>query len=335
MVMVPSLFRLYRSRYAPSVRHSDIYYYLEFSVSNAFHLVSQEERCAPIRNRYFSSGDHSGSTNGTKQANPDGRPFSFTSENVKTPSVDKHETEKFARMSDAWWDLEGPFKPLHQMNRARCEFIKECIHDFQSLKDDKAKSKLRVLDVGCGGGILSESLAKMDLNVLGIDLNAQGIETAKQHAAKDSRLASKIEYRSTSLEEICKEGKQFDIVIASEVIEHVASVPDFCASLVKASSPGGIIIVSTLNRTPSSYMAAIVGAEYVFKWVPEGTHEWEKFITPEELVHHMEAAGKSVGDAACKVDMTAGMTYQPITGIWYLSKDLSINYISSFFTAKD
>jgi ubiquinone biosynthesis O-methyltransferase len=123
-------------------------------------------------------------------------------------------------------------------------------------------------------------------------------------------------------------------VIASEVIEHVASVPDFCTSLVRASSPGGMIILSTLNRTPSSYMAAIVGAEYVFKWVPQGTHEWEKFITPEELVHHMEAAGKSVGNTSCSVDMTAGMTYQPIIGIWYLSKDLSINYISSFLTPK-
>eukprot|EP00890_Picochlorum_soloecismus_P000465 jgi/Picsp_1/1419/NSC_04898-R1_dihydroxypolyprenylbenzoate methyltransferase len=335
MVVVPSFLRLCRSHYARSMCHNDIYCYLKYSVSDAFRLVTQEQRNAPTRHRYFSSGDPSSSTNTIKRANRDGDPSSSAFENVKTPSVDKHEMEKFARMSNSWWDLEGPFKPLHQMNRARCEFIKECMDNFQCLKGDKAKSKLRVLDVGCGGGILSESLAKMDLNVVGIDLNAQGIETARQHAANDSRLANKIEYRTTSVEEICKEGKQFDIVIASEVIEHVASVPDFCTSLVQASSPGGIIILSTLNRTPSSYVAAIVGAEYVLKWVPEGTHEWEKFITPEELVHHMEAAGKSVGNTTCKVDMTAGMTYQPITGLWYLSKDLSINYISSFLKVKD
>lgn len=329
MVLVPSLLRLSRSHY---VRCS-IYHYLEYSLGNACHWVTQEQGSSASRREYFSRGEHSGSKSSIQRENHDGDPS--ISDTIETPSVDKEETEKFARMSNAWWDLEGPFKPLHQMNRARCEFIKECIDNFQSLRKDGAKSKLRVLDVGCGGGILSESLAKMGLNVVGIDLNAQGIETAKQHAAKDSRIANKIEYRTTSLEEICKEGKQFDIVIASEVIEHVASVPDFCTSLVRASSPGGMIILSTLNRTPSSYMAAIVGAEYVFKWVPQGTHEWEKFITPEELVHHMEAAGKSVGNTSCSVDMTAGMTYQPIIGIWYLSKDLSINYISSFLTAKN
>ncbi len=234
-------------------------------------------------------------------------------------SVNAREVAKFAKLSEHWWDPSGPCKPLHALNKARCEFIRDVFSDMNPAPS-------RVLDVGCGGGILSESLARMGVHVTGIDVNAEGIRTAEEHKTLDDSIVDAIEYRNQSIEELLstQEGpNSHDVVIASEVIEHVDALPDFCSSLVLATKPGGRIIISTLNRTSLAYLMAIVGAEHVLKIVPEGTHEWSKFVTPEEIVHLFPSNSTSL-------DWMAGMTYQPFTDTWHLSKHIEVNYIASF-----
>ena len=251
---------------------------------------------------------------------------------VTSQSVNRKEAEKFAKLSRYWWDPEGPFKPLHQMNRVRCEFIRDVLQ-MMAKRRGVPKTMLRVLDVGCGGGILSESVARMGPRVLGIDVNTDGIDVARQHADTNYTIKDRIEYKTESLESIVeKEEGKFDLVIASEVIEHVDCVVDFCGSLARAVAPGGSIIISTLNRTPVSYATAIVGAEYMLQWVPQGTHTWDAFVTPEELTHWMQKASESLSEKDVELDMIAGMSYQPITGLWYLGRNLDVNYIALFST---
>lgn len=234
-------------------------------------------------------------------------------------SVNAREVAKFAKLSEHWWDPSGPCKPLHALNKARCEFIKDVFSNM-----DPTPS--RVLDVGCGGGILSESLARMGVHVTGIDVHAEGIDVAEEHKKLDDSIVDTIEYRTQSIEELLSTAEgpgSYDVVIASEVIEHVDALQDFCSSLVKATKPGGRIIISTLNRTSLAYLMAIVGAEHLLRIVPEGTHEWSKFVTPEEVVHLFPSNSASL-------DWMAGMTYQPFTDTWYLSKHIEVNYIASF-----
>jgi len=277
-------------------------------------------------------------------------------------TVSLKEAKKFARMADHWWDLSGPFKPLHQLNPVRCDFICSALCDNFGL-DPTARaplSGLRILDVGCGGGILSESLARMGANVEGIDVNQEGIDAATRHATLDPELCGLLKYRLTTVEEVAAacglsslvhaetldanltggglilEHKHpqgniplYNAVIASEVIEHVASVPAFCEAVIAATAPGGAIIFSTLNRTLRAYALAVLAAEHILKWVPAGTHEWSKFIEPEELAAAVDAAAAS-SDANVSLQQVAGMLFDPLTGAWRLGRDTGVNYITYF-----
>ena len=266
-----------------------------------------------------------------------------------SPSVNRGEAAKFAKLSASWWDPNGPFKPLHAMNKARCEFIKKIIDDYiaengAASARTRKRQVLNVLDVGCGGGILSESLATMhfresnvQVSVLGIDVNQEGIDTAQEHklAVHPELTASKLDYRTLAIEELLTENRSgpdlFDITIASEVIEHVDHPQEFCRNLIRATAPGGRIIISTLNRTVKSYGLAIIGAETVLRMVPEGTHDWSKFVTPEELVLMMTGDGTVGGRQGASLDTMAGMVLNPLSGMWRLDADsVDVNYISSF-----
>lgn len=258
-------------------------------------------------------------------------------------SINQIEAEKFAKLSDLWWDERGPFKPLHAMNRVRCEFIKTVLETKCEIVEQRTLERpnvMRALDVGCGGGILSESLATMALDsgavrmhVTGIDVHTPGIEAAIRHrdevlipCTKSKTLFPQLEYRLQAIEELSEsEHDAYDVVIASEVIEHVESVEQFCRNIVRVTKPGGHIIVSTLNRSIKSYFLAILGAEYIAQLVPEGTHEWNRFVTPEELVHLF-----CDNETGASLQMLSGMSYQPITGLWHLSNDTDVNYIASF-----
>lgn len=180
---------------------------------------------------------------------------------------------------------------------------------------------------------MSEALARMGAEVEGIDVNEEGIAAASAHAALDHSLIGKIEYSTTTVESIAASGRQYDAVIASEVIEHVASVPAFCTALVKATKPGGAVVISTLNRTVRAYVLAVVAAEQFLKWAPPGTHEWDKFLTPEELILAMEDAGNTQ-KAEVVLEQAAGMIFDPLRGEWGLGRDLGINYIAYFKKAR-
>lgn len=244
-----------------------------------------------------------------------------------TSSVDEREAGKFARLADRWWDPLGPFRPLHQLNPVRCRFIRAALCDNFRLDAASAAplAGLRILDVGCGGGLLGEALARMGADVEGIDVNQEGLAAAAAHAALDPQLETRLRYRMATVEDIVAAGgAAYDAVIASEVIEHVASVPEFCAALVDATAPGGAVVVSTMSRTLRSYALAIVAAERVLGWVPPGTHEWSKFLNPEEVAMAVEAGG---GAALRQV---AGMVFDPFSGRWALGRDTGVNYIAYF-----
>ena len=269
---------------------------------------------------------------------------SFRKDLAEGSSVNPNEAEKLAKLSNSWWDEQGPFKPLHAMNKARCKFIKSVLDSYTlgavragTMQDPTC---IKALDIGCGGGILSESLATMrlcsgtaKLDVTGIDVHGPGIDAAVQHRDEvlipsiwNETVCPILEYRVQSVEELLEtEAEKYDVVIASEVIEHVDSVQEFCRNIVKATKPGGQIIISTLNRTIKSYLLAILGAEYITRMVPQGTHEWNKFITPQELVQLL-----CEGEPRVMLHMLSGMSYRPLTGLWQLSNDTDINYIASY-----
>lgn len=233
-------------------------------------------------------------------------------------SVDQDEVARFAALADEWWNPRGPYGPLHKLTPTRVEYVRDRVTErFQrdpfSLKSLKG---LTVLDVGCGGGILSEPLARLGAEVTGIEPAAESIAVAKAHA-EDGDID--IDYRAATAEEVLAEGRSFDAVIASEVIEHVNDPAAFVKTLAKLAKPGGIVLLSTLNRTMKSFALAIVGAEYVLRWVPRGTHDWNKFVTPEELTLYCRAAGLDVAD-------TTGMIFDPLRDRWCLGRDKGVNY---------
>ncbi|KAJ6796397.1 ubiquinone biosynthesis O-methyltransferase, mitochondrial [Iris pallida] len=236
-------------------------------------------------------------------------------------SLNEAEVAKFAAIADTWWDFEGPFKPLHAMNPTRVSFIRSalCRHFRKDPNCARPFEGLKIIDVGCGGGILSEPLARMGATVAGIDAVEKNIKIARIHAGLDP-LTSTIDYSCATAEQLVRENKKFDVVIASEVIEHVADPAEFCKSLSSLTVPSGATVISTINRSVRSYAAAIVVAEYLLSWLPKGTHEWSKFLTPEELAMILQRASISVQEMA-------GMVYNPLTGEWSLSDDTSINFI--------
>tara|TARA_R100000501_G_scaffold17523_1_gene32697 strand:- start:3650 stop:4396 length:747 start_codon:yes stop_codon:yes gene_type:complete len=237
-------------------------------------------------------------------------------------TVDPAEIEKFQAMAAEWWDENGKFKPLHMLNPCRLDYITSQIAgEFdRDLKSPEPFRGLRILDIGCGGGLLSEPMARLGATVVGADAAAGNIPVAQVHAQQSGL---EIDYRHTTAEALAEAGEQFDVVLNMEVVEHVASPIDYliaCRTLLK---PGGLHICSTLNRNPKSFMMAIVGAEHVMRWLPKGTHEWSKFITPDELFDLLHKAGLTAVDRK-------GFVFNPITWSWRLSdRDLSVKYVTA------
>uniref|UniRef100_A0A7N0V3F8 Ubiquinone biosynthesis O-methyltransferase, mitochondrial n=1 Tax=Kalanchoe fedtschenkoi TaxID=63787 RepID=A0A7N0V3F8_KALFE len=237
-------------------------------------------------------------------------------------SLKDAELSKFASMSETWWDAEGPFKPLHAMNPTRLAFIRStlCRHFGRDPLSSRPLDGLRVADIGCGGGILSEPLARMGATVTGVDAVDKNIKIARIHADIDP-ITSEIEYCCTTAEALVEQKREFDAVIALEVIEHVANPAEFCQSLSALTISNGATIISTINRSIRGYAATIAIAEYILRWLPKGTHQWSSFITPEELVLILQRA-------AVNVHEIAGFVHNPLTGKWLLSDDISVNYIA-------
>lgn len=234
-------------------------------------------------------------------------------------SVDPAEIARFAAMADEWWDPAGKFKPLHKFNPVRLGYIRDRLarHFGRDPLGPKPLAGLRILDIGCGGGLVAEPMARLGATVVGIDASAKNIGVAANHAG---RMGLAIDYRHTTAEALVEAGESFDAVLSLEVVEHVADVGEFlgaCGALVR---PGGAMLVATLNRTPKAFLLAIVGAEYVLRWLPKGTHEWSKFVKPEEACEALRKAGLETTDLT-------GVSYNPILDVWRLTRDLDVNYM--------
>jgi len=232
-------------------------------------------------------------------------------------SINKKEIEKFSKIAEEWWNPNGKFKPLHNFNPIRIKYIKEnIIKDFKIKSSKKPLNKINLLDIGCGGGLLSEPMCRLGANVVGIDASSKNIEVAKFHAKK-SRL--KINYKVASPEKL-KTNIKFDIILNMEIVEHVENVDFFIKESTKLLKKNGIMFVATLNKTLKSYAFAIIGAEYILKWLPIGTHDWEKFIQPNDLIRISAKNSLSLK----KLD---GMKFNILDNSWKISKDTSVNYI--------
>jgi len=234
-------------------------------------------------------------------------------------SVDPREVERFARMAAKWWDPRGPMAPLHKLNPLRVGYIRDRAAERfgRDVKLMGCLKGLRILDIGCGAGILSEPLARLGAELVGIDPAAENIEVARLHAS-ESGVA--VDYRATTAETLAEAGERFDVVLAMEVVEHVVDVPAFVATCAGMVKPGGLLVMATLNRTLKSFALAIVGAEYILRWLPRGTHQWDKFVKPDEL----EAA---IEDAGLNVIGERGVIYNPLADRWQLSSDMDVNYM--------
>ena len=235
-------------------------------------------------------------------------------------SINKKEIEKFSNMAAEWWDPEGKFKPLHKFNPIRIKYIKEnIIKEFQLKNKKYPLSGINVLDIGCGGGLLSEPMCRLGANVTAIDASNKNITIANLHAKKNNL---KINYICSSPEKL-KTSKKFDVILNMEIVEHVEDVDFFLESCANLLKKNGLMFVATINKTLKSYIFAIVGAEYVLRWLPIGTHEWEKFVKPEELKRILIKNNLNLK----KID---GMNFNILKDEWNVSKDLSVNYIAEF-----
>jgi 2-polyprenyl-6-hydroxyphenyl methylase/3-demethylubiquinone-9 3-methyltransferase len=233
-------------------------------------------------------------------------------------TIDAAEVARFEALGEEWWDAKGPMAPLHAINPVRLAFLRDVLvrrfgRDGRGLRPLKG---LRVLDIGCGGGLLSEPLARMGAEVTGIDPAPGNVDVARLHAG---RSALDIDYRAVPAEDLVAAGETFDVVLALEVVEHVADVGLFIRQAARLVGPGGLFVGSTLNRTGKSFALAIVGAEYVLRWLPRGTHRWDRFVTPDEFEAVLAAAGLAVTEKA-------GLSFDPLRGQWALSGDLDVNY---------
>ena len=239
---------------------------------------------------------------------------------MKNNTINKKEIEKFSKIAEEWWNPKGKFKPLHKFNPIRIAYIKDNIIKTFKLNQKKTPlSNLKILDVGCGGGLLSEPMCRLGARVTAIDASEKNIKVAKLHAKKNSL---KINYICTSPEKMNVKN-HFDVILNMEIVEHVDDVNFFLKSCSNLLKKNGIMFVATLNKTLKSYVFAIVGAEYILRWLPIGTHEWEKFLKPEELIFILKRNN-------LKIDRVDGMQFNILTDKWKVSEDKSVNYIAKF-----
>ncbi|HRK41690.1 MAG TPA: bifunctional 2-polyprenyl-6-hydroxyphenol methylase/3-demethylubiquinol 3-O-methyltransferase UbiG [Gemmobacter sp.] len=239
-----------------------------------------------------------------------------------TTTIDAAEVAKFEAMAAEWWDPTGKFKPLHEMNPCRLDYItRQIAAEFgRDLTKPEPFKGLRLLDIGCGGGLLSEPMARLGATVVGADAAARNIPVAQIHAEQSGL---EIDYRHTSAEALAEAGEQFDVVLNMEVVEHVADPLAYLTACQHLLKPGGLMVCSTLNRNAKSFAMAIVGAEWIMRWLPKGTHDWKKFITPDELFDLIRRAGLDPVDRK-------GMVFNPVSWRWSLSdRDLSVNYVTA------
>ena len=237
-------------------------------------------------------------------------------------SIDEAEITRFESVAAEWWDSDGQFRPLHRMNPTRVGYIRDalCRHFGRTAGDASPLEGLSIADVGCGGGLLCEPMARLGARVTGVDAGEEAVSVARLHA---EQMGLDIAYRQATAEALAAEGATFDAVLALEIVEHVADVDAFLAAVASLVRPGGALIMSTLNRTPKSFGLAIVGAEYLLRWVPRGTHDWRKFVRPSELAGGLRRQGLEIDDVH-------GMIFSPLTGAWSLSdRDLEVNYLLS------
>lgn len=237
-------------------------------------------------------------------------------------TVDDAEIAKFEAMAADWWDPKGKFAPLHMMNPVRLDYITAQIgaEYGRDLRRARAFDGLRILDIGCGGGLLSEPMARLGATVVGVDAAAGNIPVARIHAEQSGL---DIDYRHSTAEDLAAMGEQFDAVLNMEVVEHVADPLAYLTACRQLLKPGGLMIASTINRNPKSFAVAIIGAEYVMRWLPKGTHDWQKFITPEEFFALLEGAGLDPVDRK-------GLVFNPVSWRWSVSdRDLSVNYVTT------
>ena len=239
---------------------------------------------------------------------------------MKSNTINKKEIAKFSKIAEEWWDPSGKFKPLHKFNPIRIKYIKENLFEHFNLKQkEKPLKGLNILDIGCGGGLLSEPMSRLGANVTGIDASEKNIKIAKHHL-KQSKL--KISYFQSAPEKFTSNLK-FDVILNMEVVEHVNDVNEFIKTSSKFLKKSGLMFIATINQTLKSYIFAIIGAEYILRWLPIGTHEWDKFVKPEDLIRVCEKH-------SLKLKKIDGMTFNPIYDDWKVSSDKSVNYISNF-----
>ncbi len=239
---------------------------------------------------------------------------------MKNNTINKKEIEKFSKIAEEWWNPDGKFKPLHKFNPIRISYIKDnIIKTFGLKKKNRPLEKIKILDVGCGGGLLSEPMKRLGAEVVGIDASDKNITIAKLHAKKSSL---DIKYICASPETLNDKSK-FDVILNMEIVEHVDDINFFLKSCSNLLKKNGLMFVATLNKTLKSYFFAILGAEYILRWLPIGTHEWEKFVKPEDLINILKKNN-------LKLDRLDGMKFNPLKNEWSISYDKSVNYIGKF-----
>jgi len=240
---------------------------------------------------------------------------------MKTPTtIDPTEHARFEQLAQRWWDETGPFWPLHRMNALRVAYIRDRLVTHLGLQTGELPPLrgLRVLDIGCGGGILSEAIARLGASVHGVDMVEKNIQIAGTHAVGQGL---NLEYECCTAERLAARGERYDVVLNMEVVEHVADPAAFLRSCAALVAPGGALVVATINRTPQAFALAIVGAEYVLRWLPRGTHRWSKFVRPSEVAAALRPTGLDLRGFA-------GMSYNPIADRWRVGTDLAVNYMA-------
>lgn len=244
---------------------------------------------------------------------------SLSDKNQQSSSIDLQEIERFSEIAAFWWDPNGPFRPLHALNPVRLTYLRRSLdkHFQYNARNTRPYQDLSVLDIGCGGGLLSEPLARLGARVTAIDADREAIKVAIHHAEK---MGLEIDYRCTSAESLLASGRTFDLIVAMEIIEHVADLTAFSAAVGSLLAPGAALAIGSINRTIKSFAFAIVGAEYILRWLPRGTHDWHKFVRPSEISQLLRANELKVADIT-------GVNLNPLVGAWEESRDTSVNYM--------